>query len=193
MCFYVLESILSKVVVWYHGWHTSLDALPSVTWPVEQLNFPICFTLSFLGSNEAFSRQNFLQYWKTRMFSLSLFGTELLFRECTRGVTWSSENQQNPIQHLKGLYILYLFLKMCHLLSSSSSFCFSSTNLSKLVEKLHDSTIFTWGRWRRFIVDSLFVPFIPGCKFVFFLPQTFQGFGEISESQYFQKLETCFF
>lgn len=36
------------------------------------------------------------------------------------------------------------------------------------------------------------MPFIPGCKFVFFLPQTFQGFGAIKESQYFQKLETCF-
>lgn len=79
MCCYVLESILSRAVVWYDDWHMFLGVLP-VIWPVEQLKFLICFALSLLDSNEVFSHQNtFLQCEGIRMHSFHV----LLLCECT--------------------------------------------------------------------------------------------------------------
>lgn len=87
VCCYVLEGILSKAVVWYHDWHTFLRVLPSVIWPVEQLNFLICFALSLLDSNEVFSHQNvILQYGKIWMLSFHV----LFLCECTKVIVSQS-------------------------------------------------------------------------------------------------------
>lgn len=63
--------------------------------------------------------------------------------------------------------------------------------LAKFSGKLHNRAIFTWGQWSVPIVTNLFVPLVPVCKFDLLLPQSFQCFGAIKESCYFQKLETC--